>query len=764
MFDRIKLRRFAENGIQVCASTMFWLIFWAAATHDSIGSETSDRGSHLRESHEDTRKSPTTTRDIPELNNQGANKRPSLGTPFARLLSADKIGGDRPLPTATDAKGDDNPPKETSVSGEPNGGSAALLTTDNKRLRAAVVKLLQRKMSEGELRNFGVRVACREGLVLLTGQVQSSEQRETLVRCVQSIPGVIDTIADLTINDTLPSEAGRTAEADRTVEAGLEETELIELVPPTRLQANQEEINLHAPSASGSGAGKSTAINLGESFISLPEQNRIYANSKDSLRLSKTGSGIPAESKNVGISTRGIREQGRPLQSSPLLPEPSKRMFAMMHEPTAARPLEGSPVQRKAGLGSSNHSISSRTPTATPVAIQVPASLDTVMQSTDTELLPVPAPESSLQWPNDTRDFMSTAMVGEPARQQHLSLRPFERILRCGQASGRAVCSLCQYLGGVTCSCCAQEELTFGTEGTYLGVIGEGNNQLVIIDDLTGETVVSDSQIGFAAGQRFWLGVEDNGVGIVGEYWLLGSRLIDATFAYVPPSDVAFQSNYMLDLHVFDLLYFHEFCCHGYTLRASLGGRYADLDRAITLTASGKSGGVFINGNTRSNYDSDGFGGVATLAGSTPIRWLGAQRACSNWSFFWEFAGSILQTNAVVQGRSAVNAFHSDGSSEFSNTVDEDHIFWDGITANGMMQLGIARTFGFPNKKCFGNLYCGFEGHIWETAPVDVTTLSQASVAAQGSGDFGGSIRGTTLSNPTNLALAGFVWGVSVFH
>ncbi|MGB0599967.1 MAG: BON domain-containing protein [Rubripirellula sp.] len=758
MFYRIKIRRFAENGIHACAVSVFWVIFLGAATHDSSGSETSDRARHLSESLEETRESTPQTQDIPVLNNQGANKLPSLGTPFARLLSDYKFSGDRPLPDATDAEADDNPQEKKSVNGEPSGGGDALLTTDDKRLRASVVKLLQRKMSEGKLRNFGVRVACREGSILLSGEVQSREQRETLILCVRSVPGVIDTIADLTINNTSPSAA------DPTGEARLEETELIELAPPNRLQANQEDFKSYDHSASGSGVRNSTASNLGESYIGMPEPNRSSAFSNGSLRLSKTGSGIPAESQNAGISTRENRDQGRSLQSSPLPPEPSKRMFATMRAPTAARLMEVSPAQRNAGLASSNHSISSLTPNGTTVGAQVPDSLDTVMRSTDPEPIPAPEPEPSLQWANGTSDFMPTAMVGEPARQQPSSLRPFQRILRCGQASGKAVCSLCQCLGRFTCSCCAQEELTFGTEGTYLGVIGEGNNQLVIIDDLTGETAVSDSQIGFAAGQRFWLGVQDSGVGIVGKYWLLGSRLIDATFAYVPPSDIAFQSNYMLDLQVFDLLYFHEFCCNGCTLRASLGGRYADLDRAITLTASGKSGGIFINGNTRSNYDSDGFGGVAILAGSTPICWLGAKRANSNWSFFWEFAGSILQTNAEVQGRSAVNAFHSNGSSEFSNSVDEDHVFWDGITANGMMQLGIARTFAFPNKKCFGNLFFGFEGHIWETAGIEVNTLSQASTEVQGSEDLGGSIRGATLTNPNNLALAGFVWGVSVVH
>lgn len=770
MFDRIRIGRFAENRIRVGATSVFWVIFLAAATHESSASETRDHGGQISESDGETTESPPTMQAIPVSNKREVKKRPSLATPFARLLSAEKLGGDRLLPPATEAKGDNKPPKETSESGEPSEVSNVFLTKDDRRLRAAVVKLLQQKMSEGKLRNFGVRVTCREGFVLLSGQVQSSEQRETLIRFVQTVPGVIDTFADLTITGTLTSEAGST------VEAGLEETELIELTLPNLLQANQNEFKVHDPSASGSGVRKSTARNLGEPSTGLPEQTRNSANSDDSLQLSKTGLGIPAESKNAGMSTRGIHEQDRPLRSSSLLSEPSKRMFAAMQGPTAERPLQGSPLQRNAGLGSTNHSISRTTPTATPVGIQVPNSLDTLLQSTDTELLPAPAPEPvpspepdpapslSLTWPDGTNDYMPTTVVVTPSHQPHSRLRPFQKVLHWGQTSGKAVCSLCQYLGQFTCSCCAQEELTFGTEGTYLGVIGEGNNQLVIVDDLTGETAVSDSQIGFAAGQRFWLGVEDNGVGIVGEYWMLGSRLIDATYDYVPPSDIAFQSNYMLDLHVFDLLYFHEFCCHGCILRASLGGRYADLDRAITLTASGKSGGVFINGNTRSNYDSDGFGGIAILSGSTPIRCLGGQRECYNWSFFWEFAGSILQTNAVVQGRSAVNAFHSDGSSEFSNGVDEDHVFWDGITANGMVQLGIARTFRIPNKRCFGNLFFGFEGHIWETAAVEVTTLAQASVEAQGNADFGASIRGATLSNPNNLALAGFVWGISVFH
>lgn len=746
------MRTFPRNGTQLCTIGALWAIFACTQILVLSADETSHHDSRVGESLDETREVPLQTQDKPVLDGQSTSKEPSQEATLALLLHAAAICEERQNP---DAEVDGHGPENGHATAEPTERDTSLLTGDD-RLRAAVGELLQRKMSEGVLRDFGVRVTCQEGLVLLSGEVKSVEQRETLIRCVRSIPGVINTIADLKIYGTSPLVEGRKIEPE------LEETELIELVPPNRPVGHQKDFKSQEDSVSGSGVHESASSNLGEPFTVVPDQNSTSDILQDSLPLSTTGSGIPTGSKMLGGSSLGNFNKGRSRQASRGLPAPIERIFTNLPESTESIPMGVSPSPFKGGPASSYHSISSLTPNAMAVGVQISDGVSTTMPSTDSEMLQMPG--SSLPGSAGTSDLLRSAMVHEPARQERSRARPIKRILQCGRSSGKAVCSLCQCLGRFTCSCCAQEELTFGTEGTYLGVIGEGNNQLVVVDDLTGETAVSDAEIGFAVGQRFWLGVEDNGVGIVGEYWLLGSRLIDANVAYVPPSDIAFQSNYVLDLHVFDLLYFHEFCCRGCTFRASLGGRYANLDRGITLTASGKSGGVFINGNTRSNYDSDGFGGVAGLAGRSPIRCLGGKRANSQWCFFWEFAGSILQTNAVVQGRSAVNAFHSSGSAEFSNSVDEDHVFWDGITANGMLQLGVSRSFAFPNKKCFGNLFLGFEGHVWETASVEVNAWSQASVDAQGGDDFGASIRGNASSNPNSLALAGFVWGISVFH
>ena len=323
---------------------------------------------------------------------------------------------------------------------------------------------------------------------------------------------------------------------------------------------------------------------------------------------------------------------------------------------------------------------------------------------------------------------------------------------------------LCSGVCGGVCGCLRSESLSFGTEGTYLAPIGEGTANLQATNLMTGEIQEAESTAGFAAGQRFWAQLRSNNVGFAAEYWYLGNRLLDFSDYYVPPSKFGSQSNYLLDLNVFDLEYFQQFCCCGVNFRASVGARYSELTRVNTLHGSGKTADVLLNSSSRSSYQSSGFGATMAVAGRVPLRCWGCHKNGRGWNLFWQLRGSILDTDAILQARTEAHAVPANGTGTTANSVDEVHVSWEGATSNGMLQTGLSYQWAIPQCNALGNVYLGFEGHLWQTAPVGLESTSQAFLEQTGADPFGASIVTTAESNPKDLGFAGFVWGLALYH
>ena len=323
---------------------------------------------------------------------------------------------------------------------------------------------------------------------------------------------------------------------------------------------------------------------------------------------------------------------------------------------------------------------------------------------------------------------------------------------------------LCSGVCGGVCGCLGSESLSFGTEGTYLAPIGEGTADLQVTNLMTGEIQEAESTAGFAAGQRFWAQLRSNNVGFVAEYWFLGNRLLDFSDYYVAPSKFGTQSNYLLDLNVFDLEYFQQFCCCGINFRASLGARYSELTRVNTLHGSGKTADVLLSSSSRSSYQSSSFGATMAVAGRVPLRCWGCHKNGTGWNLFWQLRGSILDTDAILQARTEAHAIPANGTDTTANSVDEVHVSWEGATSNGMLQTGLSYQWAIPQCNALGNVYVGFEGHLWQTAPVGLESTSQAFLEQTGTDPFGASIVTTAESNPKDLGFAGFVWGLALYH
>lgn len=323
---------------------------------------------------------------------------------------------------------------------------------------------------------------------------------------------------------------------------------------------------------------------------------------------------------------------------------------------------------------------------------------------------------------------------------------------------------LCDGVCDGVCGCLGCKALSFGTEGTYLAPIGEGTTDLQVTNLLTDEVQVAESVAGFAAGQRFWAQLRSDNVGLAAEYWCLGNRVLDFSDYYVAPGDFGSQGNYLLDLNVFDLEYFQQFCCCGVNFRASLGARYFELDRINTLHGSGKTADVILSSSSRSSYESSGFGATFGIAGKIPLRCWGCQTNGRGWNMFWQLRGSILDTDAILQARTEAHAVSTNGTQTTANSVDEVHVSWEGATSNGMLQLGLAYQWMIPQCCALGNVYLGFEGHLWQTAPVGLESTSQAFLEQTGSDPFGASIVTNAETNPDDLGFAGFVWGLAIYH
>ncbi|HBV65558.1 MAG TPA: hypothetical protein DEF45_21340 [Rhodopirellula sp.] len=131
---------------------------------------------------------------------------------------------------------------------------------------------------------------------------------------------------------------------------------------------------------------------------------------------------------------------------------------------------------------------------------------------------------------------------------------------------------------------------------------------------------------------------------------------------------------------------------------------------------------------------------------------------------FWQLRGSVLDTDAILQARTEAHAVAANGTQTAANSVDEVHVSWEGATSNGMLQLGLAYQWAIPKCRALGNVYLGFEGHLWQTAPVGLESTSQAFLEQTGSDPFGASIVTNTETNPDDLGFAGFVWGLALYH
>lgn len=82
----------------------------------------------------------------------------------------------------------------------------------------------------------------------------------------------------------------------------------------------------------------------------------------------------------------------------------------------------------------------------------------------------------------------------------------------------------------------------------------------------------------------------------------------------------------------------------------------------------------------------------------------------------------------------------------------------------GCFNLGLEYQCAILKCPGLGNFDDGFEGHLWQTAPVGQESTSQAFLEQTGIDPFGASIVTNSETNPDDIGFAGFVWGLAAYH
>lgn len=314
---------------------------------------------------------------------------------------------------------------------------------------------------------------------------------------------------------------------------------------------------------------------------------------------------------------------------------------------------------------------------------------------------------------------------------------------------------------------CSRAGIIGGVQGTFLAPTKDSMLSVEMLDIVDNNRTIEESDFGFGGGVRTWLGIQSENVGFRAVYWGYDNN------HYQPDEDVngigsaGFSNNYFLGANTLDIEMFNNYCFGLSTVRASLGARYADMERQAMILGRGKVGDVGLLGIASSQANLEGWGVVAGLEGNVPLRPWFRDPNCGPGpcNFFWKVQGSGLaaETKAV-----AVTQVHVVPTSElFATAYSRDEAFAgsDATLLNGMLQLGL--NYRIPLSRCarpaFIDLLWAFEAQTWQTGEAAARSKSNAFLAGLYEGrEFGGAVEAKSDTNPSDIGLYGFVFGASL--
>lgn len=330
------------------------------------------------------------------------------------------------------------------------------------------------------------------------------------------------------------------------------------------------------------------------------------------------------------------------------------------------------------------------------------------------------------------------------------------------------------------CSTFCRSGLVLGIEGTFLAPISEPS-QAVYLTDLTNNVQYSDqTDPGFGAGFRTWIGLQNNGWGFRVRYWHYGGDAIDPNPVVPKNAEPAFVSSYYLRADVLDFELTQRFCFLGCDLDTSFGARYAELERNSTMVGYGDVGnGVNLYGLAMGANEIAGTGFTTSIGGRKPLHFFWCHscddcggpcsgtccRPCGRWLGFWNVRGSVLWADSCVSALTDANAVYKgtvvgSASSRNKASASKDHSETLGILE---LQLGIEYQRHLRCCPAIGFLRVGAEYQYWGTGDLEASTNSFASLEGTPP-PFGGRVDAVADSHDGDLGLIGFTVGAGLTY
>ena len=301
--------------------------------------------------------------------------------------------------------------------------------------------------------------------------------------------------------------------------------------------------------------------------------------------------------------------------------------------------------------------------------------------------------------------------------------------------------------------------LFVGGETTFL-TVGRESYQSVAVDSLISTNSISgQNESGLGAGGRGWIGLRSGKSGFVATAWHFNDENSDVPGSMFGKDAAGLSTVYDLQATTVDLELFQEFCFMQSQLRATLGGRYADLTRRGYTTAFGTMEKADVFAGSHGVAEMSGWGLTGSLAGYHPLRrpFMNCNEhghCASPWSFQWLIRGAVIDGEALVSARTEAQISHGTG---VARSVDGAIAEWEGVMSSGMLQLGIGYRRPLYCMPAMLDFATGFEGHMQQTGKVGVRSSSNAFLmGSEGSSAFGADATAISSVNTRDIVLTGF--------
>ncbi len=395
----------------------------------------------------------------------------------------------------------------------------------------------------------------------------------------------------------------------------------------------------------------------------------------------------------------------------------------------------------------------------------------------------LPAPEAegrplSLSSPNDGQRIISMyadSEMYEEAQAEEIEGSLEEQSISDGEAATVADPSQEEYyemgLLGATCHqgavWCSAAGIVGGVQGTFLAPSKDSLLSVKMIDIVDGTTLYEESDFGFGGGTRTWLGLQAENVGFRAVYWGYENSNYNPDENVNAIATAGFANNYYLGANTFDLEMFNTYCFGMSTVRASLGARYADMERQAMILGRGKVGDVGLLGLASTKSELEGWGVVAGLEGTYPLRPWFRDPSCGPGPchFFWKVQGAGLTADTKAVAVTQVHAVPTTDLFATAYSRDEAWAAGESTILTGLLQLGLDYRIAISRcyRPAYVDLMCAFEAQSWQTGEAAATSTSNAFLAGLYNGRaFGGGVEAKSNTNPNDIALYGFVFGVSL--